>query len=82
MSPTTITIYLGFHVKCTTFFPDFNHIWIFSTFIPKSHEYQLSQKFGQWETCGYMRADTQTDGRIGVTQLTGGFREYANAPQE
>jgi len=31
--------YLGLHEKCPTFFPDFTHVWIFSTDFLKSPSY-------------------------------------------
>jgi len=53
MSPTTIKICLGLHVKCTTFLPDFNQFWIFSTTFTEICPVGDVQ----------IHADRQTDGR-------------------
>jgi len=42
-----------------------------------SPQYQISQKFVQWEPCWYM----PTDGRTDMTKLIHTFGDYANVPK-
>ena len=42
-------MYLGLHVKCLIFLIDLNQVLSVSTYFHESHQYQISQKFVQWE---------------------------------
>ena len=52
--------YLGLHVKCLIFWPDFNQIWNVMTEFHKSPKYQISRKFAPWESRWYTRTGGRT----------------------
>jgi len=51
--------YLGLHVQCSIFFTR-NQIWVFSTDIHVSPQYQISRISLQWEPLRYMRTNGRT----------------------
>ena len=57
MSPATVKTFLGLHVRCPIFLPDFNQIWVFSTdSYTFFSQYQIPRKSVRRERC------RQTDG--------------------
>jgi len=66
-------MYLGLHVKCLTYFPDFNTN-LDSTDIRKSCQYKISQNSIWGEPRWYMRTDAKD-----MAQLIGAFRDCAKA---
>jgi len=48
-------MYLITHVKCPTFLPNFDKLWISSTDFHGSAQYQISQESGQWSNADKCR---------------------------
>jgi hypothetical protein len=67
--------YLGLHVRCPIFLPNFNQICIFSTDFYKSPPISDFTEFRPVGT-----ALTHGDRRTDTTKLTGAFHGNANAP--
>jgi hypothetical protein len=77
MSPRTTKLNKGLHEECLIYLPDFNKTLYFL--------YRLSQKFPLsifTEIRPEGAAVTRTDGRTDMTELTGVFRDDANAPKK
>jgi hypothetical protein len=55
--------YLGLHIKCLIFLPDFDEIWSFWADFYKSSQYQISRISVQWGLRWCMQTDRRTDGR-------------------
>jgi hypothetical protein len=62
-------IYIGFHVKCLSFFSDFNETWIFLVDFWKILKYQISRKSVRyWLSCSI-----QMNRQTGMTLLIVAF---------
>ena len=72
---TNISLYL----KCQIFVPSFDQIWILWTALYKSPQYQILRGLGQGNRADI--SDRRTDRRTGMTKVTGGIYEYANASE-
>jgi len=57
--------------------PDFNQIWIFSTYSNKNPEYQISTKFFQWQQSWYTRTDGLADRHEEANRRFSRLRERA-----
>ena len=68
-------MYLRPHVKYLIFLPDFNQICTFSTDFHSSPQNQISRKSFHWKLRWYKRTNGQPD----MTNVTGGFHDYAKA---
>ena len=60
---TIYTVKSIYSLKCETLLSDFNKICFFSTEFGRSPQYQISQKFVQWNPGWYMRTERRRDGR-------------------
>ena len=68
-------MYIGLHVKCPLFLPDFDETWIFSTDFRKKSNIKFSRKCVQWEpSCPML-----TDGQTAITKLIIAFPNSATA---
>lgn len=53
-------MYLITHVKCPTFLPTFDKLWISSKDFHRSAQYQISQESGQWSNADKCRWSNMT----------------------
>ena len=70
-------IYICFHVKCPLFLSHFNEASIFSTYLRKMLQYQISWKSVQWEPRSSMRAAGRTNGHGETNICFSQFCEHA-----
>jgi len=70
-------MWIGLHVKCPSFFSDFNETWILLMDFRKILKYQISWKSVQWErSCSFL-----TDSRRDMMKLIVAFRNFSKAPR-
>jgi len=55
-------MYIGLHVKCLLFLPEFHESWTVSTYFRKILKYHISLKPFQWDLCFSMRTDRRLEG--------------------
>jgi hypothetical protein len=74
-------MYIGLHVNCPLFLPEFNQIWIFSRDFQNILKHQTPSKSVQWEMSSSMSADGRTHRQTLIAKLMVAFWTSETPPE-